>query len=140
MADLEELLQSWGRFKTTSKRYYRLTRSHTQKFDHRRLPSAHPSNFASVVFDCQPAIELSFVARPEWPPQLSSDYCRQLEQAVGYGIIEGLFTRHFYPYRGCKLTLTHIEWDDGGSSEVAFYLAAKGAMEKLIAEGAWHLD
>ncbi|HEY8599902.1 MAG TPA: hypothetical protein VIL85_15805 [Thermomicrobiales bacterium] len=139
MADMTLLLESWGQQKATDPRYYRLTENQTQKFVFQGRQWGHPSNFAAVTFDCMPAESLSLTCNAIWPPSLDTQYCRLLEQAIGYGLIEALLAKTFYPYRGCALTLTAIEWDDVMSSEVAFYRASKGAMDKLIAEATWHL-
>jgi elongation factor G-like protein len=59
-------------------------------------------------------------------------------RGIAAGIVEGLLSHH-YPYRGCRVILIAIGWDDVSSSEVAFYRAARAAMEELRTADAWEL-
>ena len=139
MKDLNQLVMDWGQYKSTSARFYRLERPHTQTFMYRRGQPGHPSNFAFVHFECMPSQTLSFITVATWPTQVTDDERQQVEDAIGYGIVEGLLARAFYPYRGCSLTLTRVKYDAVESSAAAFYFATKGAMDELIAKGSWQL-
>jgi hypothetical protein len=99
----------------------------------------HPSNFACVRFQCEPSDEFSFVATPNWPSDLSHTYVADLENAILSGLIDALMTEDFTLYAGCSIRLTQIKWDDVSSSERAFYIASKGAANRLITEGEWIL-
>jgi len=59
--------------------------------------------------------------------------------AVGRGAIDELFAAAWEPYRGCKLTVQEVGWDEIMSSEVAVYRAARGALSKLRQDGPWTL-
>jgi hypothetical protein len=127
----------WSEFKLTSPNFYRLRGPFTQKTDFRAPQMGHPSTYACVEFHCVPGHDLVFAAGPVWPASLSAQYCARLEEAIGYGIADVLMAEHFYPYRGCVVTLVAVGWDDVSSSEVSFYKATKLAMKQLIEKGDW---
>ena len=102
------------------------------------LNGRHPSNYAAVRFQCEPADALGFTAEAPWPTHLGITYQADLERAIGCGLVDRLMNT-FYPYRGCALTLIDVGWDDVMSSEMAFYRAAAGAMDELMTTAKWRL-
>lgn len=137
--DQQQLLDSWRQFRLTAKNFYQLRDTYTARYAYRGAIYGHPSTHATVHFECLPADSLTFTSMARWPSCLSRDYCTKLESAIGYAILEVLLTASIYPYQGCALTLTEIDWDDVASSEVAFYKATKLGMQELIAKGKWQL-
>jgi hypothetical protein len=98
----------------------------------------HPSNYAAVHFRCEPADALTLRSELTWPRQLSAGYRAVLVRAIAAGIVDGLLS-HYYPYRGCQLTLIAIGWDDVSSSEFTFYRATRAAVQELQAADTWNL-
>ena len=136
MARQGQLLQAWVARKSAGRNFFRLEEPQTQEFEYRGPRMGHPSNFAAVQLRCEPADELMFRSTARWPEHLRPAYCADLERAIGYGIVDSLMS-HFYPYRGCTVTLIGVSWDDVSSSEAAFYRAAKAAMDQLRSTGRW---
>jgi hypothetical protein len=122
-----------------ARNYYQLREPYTQSYDYCGAMYGHPSTHASVRFECTPAESLSFESIATWPSSLPRDYCARLECAICYAIVEGLLGVDIYPYQGCALALVEIDWDDVASSEAAFYIATKLAMQYLIARAPWNL-
>jgi hypothetical protein len=138
MATQAQLLAAWTASKANSRHFYRLREPRLQEFEYNGPRMGHPSNYAAVCFQCDPADELVFQSAARWPADLSPTYCAALEHACGEAIIDGLMGQ-IYPHRGCLLTLVKIGWHAVSSSEVAFYRATVEAMRQLLAEGEWVL-
>lgn len=134
----QSLLQRWANYRS-GHNIRRLTKPIDVDFEFRGDRMGHPSNFAAVGFHCEPSEEFSFVATPNWPSTLSQTYVAGLENSVLSGLFDVLMTADFTFYAGCAIILTHIKWDDVSSSERAFYIASKGAANRLITEGEWIL-
>ena len=90
----------------------------------------HPSTYAFVRFECEPAEELIFEMHAKWPPHLTSDYRRLLYDAMSAAIVDVLVATDDR-YTGCSLSCVEVRWNDVTSSEFAFYLATRTAMNAL---------
>jgi len=89
----------------------------------------HPSSYAYVRFDCQPAHELSFQSTATWPTDLSAEWITSFEAGVSDGVVEGLLcSLSLIPFIGCSLTLVEIKYDEVSSSPYSFYRATRRAM------------
>ena len=139
--DQRHLLETWLEFKMTVGNFYRLQEPYPVDFTYRARHYGHPSSYAAVRFRCAPSDALAFQSAARWPEHLRPTYRALLEQAVSYGIVDGLMGggSDLHPHRGCSLTLVEVGWDDVMSSEVAFYRATRGAMSELVAQGHWYL-
>lgn len=132
----EQLLASWRQFKsrTASKR---LVEPYSAEYEYQGPQFGHPSTYAFVRFDCQPAEHLSFEMGAAWPGHLGRDYTVRLEDAMGAAITDLLVASSEHPLLGCSLKCVEVRWNDIGSSEIAFYRATSIAMAKLRDEGSW---
>ena len=130
-----ELLEAWKAGKST--RHFRLTSEFVVAFEFRGRQSGHPSNYAAIKISAAPASEFSLDTTASYPASVNPLYAEQLLLAVGRAAIDELFAAAWYPYRGCKLTVQEVGWDEVMSSEVAVYRAARGALSRLREEGHW---
>jgi hypothetical protein len=133
-----DILDAW-RDEKTSRPFYRLTSEMVAAFEFRGPQFGHPSNYAAIKMVATPANEFSLDSVVLYPPSVSPSYAKKLLLAVGRAAVDELFTAAWYPYRGCKLTVQEVGWDDIMSSEVAMYRAARGALSKLRQEGQWSI-
>ena len=138
--DERDLVDAWLRYKLGMPNFYRLRAPRVQEFEYRGPQPGHPSNYARVRFECAPADALTFRSDAPWPRSLEANHCANLERAIGCAVFEVLLCRSFYSHRGCAVTLTDVGWDDLMSSEVAFYVASKRALDGLVQEGRWDLS
>jgi hypothetical protein len=74
-----------------------------------------------------------------YPPSVGEPYAKQLLLAVGRAAVDEFFAAGWHAYRGCKLVVQEVGWDEIMSSEVAIYRAARGALLKVRQEGKWEL-
>jgi hypothetical protein len=135
MLALDDLLATWRRCKTrfTGRR---LDAPCSVEHEYQGKQWGHPSTYAFVRFECAPAQSLVFEMRVQWPPHLTADYRRLLEEAIGAAIVDALVAAD-RPHIGCSLTCTHVKWDDVASSEFAFYRATRAAMTTLRDSEKW---
>jgi hypothetical protein len=131
-------LESWLNHRLSSSfGYYKLQESCIQEYQFKRNWDA--SNFAYVQFKCEPAEELSVNWSEEWPQTLDNSEIENLHTSILGGILDAIYCAENGPHHGCALTLIKILWVDAGSSQKAFYLAAKRAMHELISQRTWHM-
>jgi hypothetical protein len=133
-----ELLQAWKESKTSS-HFYRLKVEIATSFEYRGPQFGHPSNYAAITLVATPSAELCLESVATYPASVSEPYARQLLSAVGRAAVDEFFAPTWDPYRGCKLVVQEVGWDEIMSSEVAIYRAARGALAALRQEGKWEL-
>jgi hypothetical protein len=129
------LVGAWHEWKATHN-FYRLQEEVVQEHEYKKI-GGH-GGYAKVRFRCAPADELTFASAADWPETLPPDYRRDLDRMVAVAVVDVLM-QGAYPHRGCAVTLLWTKWDDVMSSEAAFYLATKAAMEDLVAGGSWDM-
>ena len=134
-----QLLDAWVAHRSAGRPFHRLREPRLQAFEYKGPRLGHPSSYAAVRFRCAPGDDLTFRSEATWPEQLSASDRAALLRAIAVAIVDGLLS-HFYPYRGCQLTLIGVGWDDISSSEFAFYLATRAAMEELRTADAWAIS
>lgn len=136
--DLAEMLVNYvAHKKSVSRSYWTLREACEQESVFRR--PTHASSYAAVTFACRPAAELWFTPAAAWPPAVSDVERERMEAAIACGIVAGLLDATLSPLRVCHLTLVRVGWDEVGSSQEAFYQAAKSAMTGLLHSGRWQL-
>jgi hypothetical protein len=138
MLSERSLLDAWTARKGNVP-YYRLAAEFVAEFEYRGAQFGHPSTYAAVTILAQPASEFRLDSVVSYPVSVSSEDAEDLFLAVGRGAIDELFASGWYAYRSCGLTVREVGWNDVTSSEVAMYVAARGALKKLRLEGVWTL-
>ena len=132
------LLDQWQNSKE-GRPFYCLEAEIEVEFEYRGPQFGHPSNYAAIRLTATPSPELVLESRAVLPASISEAYASQLLVSVGRAAIDVLFAAGRDPYRGCRLRVDEIGWDEIMSSEVAVYRAARGALEKLRQAGSWKL-
>src|SRR5258708_21338878 len=132
------VLESWLHNKLSVNQQYQLQETWQQKEVFRRM-GVDTSNFAYVSFKCEPSAEFTLNWKEEWPNAVGPMETEKLHVAINSGVLDAMFSADYYPYSGCSLTLTKVLWDEAGSSQVAFYMAARLAMQELISQRSWQL-
>ena len=136
----QELLKAWHEGKA-SRRFYRLEAEIAAAFEYRGPQPGHPSNYAAIRIVATPAAELCLESAAVYPASISVPYARKLLLAVGRAVVDEFFaSAGDHSYRGCRLIVQEIGWDDVMSSEVAIYRAARGTLAKIRQEGTWELE
>ncbi len=94
-----------------------------------------------MIIDFEPSESFRFDRSGEWPKHLSISEVAGLDAAIAAGVHDALQTAGDGPYEadGVAARCVAVEWDDVGSSEVAFYNAAWRATRELRETGAWEL-
>jgi hypothetical protein len=133
-----ELLEGWQRGKS-SRPGYRLAAEAAVVFEYRGPQFGHPSNYASIKILARPSPEFCLESVAVYPASVTESDSDQLLLAVGRAAVDELFAAGWYPYRGCRLLVREVGWDEIMSSEVAIYRAARGALSQLRQEGKWEL-
>ena len=133
-----ELLDAWQERKTN--RWFRLTSEFVAAFEFRGRQFGHPSNYAAIEISAAPAGDFSLDTKATYPASVPAPDTEGLLLAVGRAAVDELFAAAWYPYRGCRLTIQEVGWDEVMSSEVAVYRAARGALSKIREEGQWTLS
>jgi hypothetical protein len=132
----ELILEEWLRRKLSFRHYWRLREPNAVDYEYKeRL--GHPSSYAYVRFECQPAERLSFSSTASWPNGLTADWVSEFEASICEGIVDGLVCVSVTPFSGCSLNLVSIKYDEVSSSGAAFYKATKGAMAEFIKTSRW---
>jgi hypothetical protein len=134
--DAEQVVTGWHRFKGRRSSVSRLDEPYQAEYEYQAMNFGHPSTHASVRFECLPAPQLGFEMGASWPTHLKADYRALLEDAMACAIVDVLLSSEV-PASGCLLKCVKVEWDDIGSSELAFYRAVRGAMLQLREKGKW---
>ena len=93
-----------------------------------RRPSCGPSSYAFVAFECSPAASFAFDDRAEWPSEVTDGDRDRFRAAIAKAVVDSLFSR------GVQVTLVRVGYDAVGSSEYAYYHAAKDAMAALFSD------
>jgi hypothetical protein len=88
-----------------------------------------------------PSDTFRFARECGWPPQVSDEEQLGLDAAMAAGVHDALQPAGDGPYAadGVSVRCLAVEWDDVGSSEVAFYMAAWHATRDARDKGAWEL-
>ena len=133
-----DILEAWQAGKL-GPQFYRLTSEAAAAFEYRGRQFGHPSNYAAIKLVATPSNEFGLDSVAIYPASITLAYSKKLLLAVGRAAVDELFAATWYPYRGCKLAVEEVGWDDIMSSEFAIYLAARGALAKLRQEGQWTL-
>lgn len=114
---------------------YRLEVPVTVEHEFQGAQWGHPSTYAFVRFECQPADELSFASAAHWPDSIPEAEQDSLHRGVAEGIVDGLM-RAMYPHRGVAIRLVDCRYDEICSSVMSFHHATVCAMETLL-KSAW---
>jgi hypothetical protein len=138
MLSEREVLETWQRGKSEG-RFHRLSSEIDGAFEYRGPQFGHPSNHAAIRIHAKPSSAFNLDSAVIYPPSVSTTYASQLLVAIGRAAVDELFSAGWYPYRGCSLTVREVGWDEVMSSEVAIYLAARGALSELRRLGSWEL-
>jgi hypothetical protein len=139
MLMLDEIMETWRRQKGDLT-FFRLKAAAEVFFEFRGAQGGHPSNFAFVKIAATPAEDLEIALVAEFPATLDVPYRRRLEAAVSLAAVDELLSSQWIPYRGCRLVVFEVGWDDVMSSEVAIYKATRGALMKLRQDGLWEVE
>jgi hypothetical protein len=139
MLSIREILETWQRGKC-ERQFYRLTSEVEHAFEYRGPQFGHPSNYASIRIHATPSSGFDLDSAVIHPPSVSATYASQLLVAIARAAVDELFAAGWYPYLGCSLTVQEVGWDEIMSSEVAIYLAARGALSALRRLGSWELS
>uniref|UniRef100_UPI00117C8EF2 hypothetical protein n=1 Tax=Pelomonas sp. KK5 TaxID=1855730 RepID=UPI00117C8EF2 len=100
----------------------------------------HPSSYAYVKFQVDPAEELSFATAVLWPSEFDADYTRRIHDSIAEAIVSTLFNPQDHcPFRGCAIQLIDFRWDSVGGSEHAVKRATAKAMELLRTSDSWEI-
>jgi hypothetical protein len=106
-----------------------------------RRQTCGPSSFAAVEIRFTPSAAISVERACAWPESLLAEEQLALDGALACGLLDGLapFSESPYHVEGVTALCSAIEWDDVGSSQVAFYAAAWHAARQLRQEAEWEL-
>jgi hypothetical protein len=133
-------MNEWTRWRDALRHHWCLREARTIRYDFRKQ-TCGPSSFASVELLFEPGRSFSFVRSCEWPGGVSSAEASSLDAAIAAGIHDALQPSGGGPYEadGLAAQCLAVEWDDVGSSAMAFYAAAWGATRQLRDEAPWEL-
>jgi hypothetical protein len=134
----QQLLNAWRTGKEGG-HFYRLEADIEVDFEYRGPQVGHPSNYAAIKLTAMPSAELVLESCAVLPASVTETYTQQLVVAVGRAVVDDLFAAGWEPYRGCRLRVDEIGWDEIMSSEIAVYRAARGVLAKLRQAGRWKL-
>ena len=133
---IDQLLEQW-KGRKASRRSFRLTEPFIAECEFKKL--TNHGQFAFVRFACSPNKDFCFqVARGVWPNTLEPSYIANLDSMIAEGIVDVL-AAELSPHTCCNLVLDAVKWHDIDSSEAAFYEATRGAMRRLVENGAWEI-
>jgi Elongation factor G, domain IV len=121
------LFEDWLQRKLNHHHYFHLREPMTVDYEY-KTALGHPSSYAYVRFDCQPAHELTFQSTAKWPSDLSPEWIDALEGAVTDAVVDGLVCSSWTPFIGCSITLVESKHDEISSSPESFYRATRAAM------------
>ena len=138
MLSMTEIMEAWETGKS-ARPFYQLEADTQVGFEYRGPQSGHPSNYASIQITAISSADFSLESRAVYPPSVPLPYARQLLLAVGRAAVDELFAATWYPFRGCSLLVSDVGWDEVMSSEVAVYLAARGALSELRRNARWRM-
>jgi hypothetical protein len=133
-------VNDWTRWRKGLRHHLCLREVCTVRHDFRKQ-TCGPSSFASVELRFEPSQAFSFTRTSNWPTHLSQAETSGLDVAIAAGVYDALQPSGDGPYvaDGVAATCVAIEWDDVGSSQVAFYTAAWRATRQLRDQGVWAL-
>ncbi|MEW5930985.1 MAG: hypothetical protein AB1941_26275 [Gemmatimonadota bacterium] len=131
-----ELFAGWQARKSAGS-YYRLRAAATVEAEFMRT-EVPGDGYARVGFSCSPADSLSLEFAAAWPDTLARGEPEQIEAAIALAVVDEMVGRSMRPFRGCRLVLEEVGWDEVGGSEAAFRLATERALRQLRTdEAAW---
>jgi hypothetical protein len=139
MLTQQDILEAWRQGKS-ERQFYRLTAEVERAFEYRGPQFGHPSNYASIRIHAAPSSTLRLDSVASYPPSVTAVYAGRLLAAIGRAAVDELLSTEWYPHRGCSLTVREVGWDEIMSSEVAIYLAARGALADIRRSGAWEIN
>lgn len=84
--------------------------------------------FGQLTLSAVPAAEFSYVSRVIWP---SGEQAQIYEDCVVDGILDILMV-NYEPVLGMTVTLEEFQWEDIASCPLAYGMAAREAMEKIL--------
>jgi hypothetical protein len=130
---------SWWR--STLGHHFRLRAPVSARYEY-RSQTCGPSSFATVELAFEPCESFRFARECEWPSHVSDAERVGLDAALAAGVHDALQPAGDGPYAadGVSVSCIAVEWDDAGSSEVAFYIAAWRATRDAREKGAWELE
>ena len=133
-------MNDWERWRARLSHRWRLRAPRTIRYDFRKQ-TCGPSSFASVELAFTPNDDFEFARTCTWPNAAAESEARDLDAAMGAGIHDALQPGGGSPYDafGVRATCILVEWDEVGSSQVAFYLAAWHATRVLREQADWDL-
>ena len=139
MRSENEILDTWAINKRQSASY-RLMSETNVAYEYRGVQFGHPSNYAGVQLNAVPSSTFILEWRATCPSSVTDLYARDLLFAAERAAVDELFAVDWYTYRGCRITVSELAWDEIMSSEVALYRAVRGALAKLRSDGQWELQ
>ena len=135
------ILEEWLKRKLSFDSYLQLQESIALEYEFKGARMGHPSNYAFVRFEVNPAENLSFYSTVSWVDNdVPSNWISLYESLICEAIIDGLVCTSTTPFIGCSLNLIAIKHHAVSSSPTAFYKAAKEVMSELVRLGKWELS
>jgi hypothetical protein len=133
-------VSDWSRWRANLRHHLCLQEARSIRHDFRKH-TCGPSSFASVEIAFEPSNSFTFVRSCEWPNHLSVAEITGLDDAMAAGVHDALQPSGAGPYEadGVAARCVAVEYDDVGSSQVAFYTAAWRATRELRETAAWEL-
>jgi hypothetical protein len=130
----------WTRWRKSLRHHLCLRDTSTIRHDSRKQ-TCGPSSFASLELLFEPSEVFRFTRTADWPRHLSTAETSDLDAAIAAGVYDALQPSGDGPYvaDGVAAKCVAIEWDDAGSSQMAFYTAAWRATRQLRDQGTWVL-
>jgi hypothetical protein len=86
--------------------------------------------FGQLTLSAVPAREFIYTSRVTWP---TSEQAQLFEDCVLDGILDVLVIEQTYPVLGIAVTLERITWNEVDSCALAYGMAARQAMRRIIA-------
>ena len=85
--------------------------------------------FGQLTLSAIPATEFSYTSRVTWPP---GEHLQLYEDCVLDGILDVLVIERTYPVFGVAVTLEQMGWHEVDSSALAYGMAARQAVRRII--------
>ncbi len=102
----DDILVRWTEAKTRTARR-RLDAPCSTEHEYKGSQHGHPSSYAFVRFECEPADEFTLDVKAAWPDNLTTDYRHLLIDAMSAAIVDVLIAADA-PHVGCALTCTEV--------------------------------
>jgi hypothetical protein len=130
----QALLHNWSEQKLTHN-FRRLRNRYVVEYEFIRQPG-HPSSYAFVKFEAEPAEQASLEFDVDWPSDFDVIYTTRIKNSIAEAVLDTLWSSKTAS-RGCKLRLVDFKWYEVGGSEVAVHAATQKALQRLILEAEW---